>query len=65
MAPFDWPGLLRLGVHRLGLSPDAFWALTPAEFWLLLGDVNPERPMSRDRLDALMDAFPDAQGEEP
>jgi len=26
-----WPRLMRLGMVDLGLSPDAFWALTPAD----------------------------------
>ncbi|MCR9247891.1 MAG: phage tail assembly chaperone, partial [bacterium] len=34
---FDWASLLRAGVRGLGLRPDEFWALTPAELHLLLG----------------------------
>ncbi|MDH4538959.1 phage tail assembly chaperone [Sulfitobacter faviae] len=34
---FDWPALLRVGLSRLGLLPDQFWALTPAELQLMLG----------------------------
>lgn len=35
----DWPALMRAGVQGLGLQPDAFWRLTPAELQLMLGDV--------------------------
>ena len=55
---FDWPVLIRAGVNGLGLSPDAFWGLTPAELRLLLGQAG-SAPMPRARLDALMKAFPD------
>ena len=33
---FDWPALMRLGLHGLGLTPDRFWALTPAAFKSLI-----------------------------
>ncbi|GIX13157.1 MAG: hypothetical protein KatS3mg118_1116 [Paracoccaceae bacterium] len=35
--PIAWSRLLRLGIRGLGLRPDEFWALTPAEFLLLAG----------------------------
>lgn len=56
---FDWHGLLRAGVLALGLKPDEFWSLTPAELRLLLGEGQGERPMARARLDELLEAFPD------
>ncbi len=31
MSGFDWPGLMRAGIGALGLRPDQFWRLTPAE----------------------------------
>ena len=34
----DWPALMRAGMQGLRLTPDAFWALTPAEFQMMLGD---------------------------
>ena len=34
---FDWPGLLRAGLHDLGLEPAAFWRLTPVELRIMLG----------------------------
>ena len=55
----DWPALLRVGVRDLGLAPAAFWALTPAELWLMLGPDTAERPMGRRRLDELRAAYPD------
>ncbi|WP_099823889.1 rcc01693 family protein [Oceaniglobus indicus] len=59
MAGFDWPGLMRAGIRGRGLSPDAFWALTPAELMMMLGRDGPA-PMGRAGLDALAARFPDA-----
>lgn len=59
---FDWPALMRAGIGGLRLSPDEFWALTPMELRLLLGDARGPDPMGRDRLAALMAAFPDEGG---
>lgn len=58
-AGFDWPGLLRAGLREIGLKPDEFWALTPAELWLLLGPEAGAMPMGRGRLEALARAYPD------
>ena len=33
----DWPGLVRAGLGRLHLHPDAFWRLTPVELQIMLG----------------------------
>jgi uncharacterized phage protein (TIGR02216 family) len=57
---FDWPALMRLGMRGLGLSPPDFWALTPAELRLMLGEAG-QAPMGRDGLEALARAFPDHQ----
>ena len=59
MTAFDWPGLLRKAVRELGLKPHEFWALTPAELWLMLGPDAGAMPMARSRLDELVRAFPD------
>lgn len=59
---FDWTELLAAGVHRLGLRPDEFWGLTPAELEMMLGHKAGPRPMGRDRLDALIADFPDETG---
>ena len=55
----DWPGLMRAGLRGLGLRPDEFWALTPAELLLMLGEAGAAAPLNRARLDALAAAFPD------
>lgn len=59
----DWPALMRAGLRGLGLAPDIFWALTPAELRVMLGADVDERPMLRDGLAALMAAWPDEKGE--
>ncbi|EAQ01244.1 hypothetical protein OB2597_04550 [Pseudooceanicola batsensis HTCC2597] len=61
MTGFDWPALLRTGVKGLGLRPAEFWALTPAELRLMLGDAAPA-PLRRARLDELLAAYPDGEG---
>ncbi len=60
MSGLDWPGLMHAGLCGLGLTPDRFWALTPAELWLMLGQSDSaDARMGRDRLGALMAQFPD------
>ena len=54
-----WGALLRAGVRGLKLSPDAFWALTPAELQMMLGAEGGEAPMLKQGLEALMAAYPD------
>ncbi len=58
-AGLDWPGLMRLGLHDLRLPPDRFWALTPAELLVILGQAEREAPLGRTRLEELVAAFPD------
>lgn len=60
---FDWPALMRAGMQGLGLRPAEFWALTPAELRLMLGEGGGARPMGRDGLEALLAAFPDHEQE--
>ncbi|PJI92149.1 putative phage protein (TIGR02216 family) [Yoonia maricola] len=55
----DWPGLMHAGLHLLRLSPDSFWALTPAELQIMLGASGAAVPMARPQLDALLRDFPD------
>lgn len=62
-ARFDWPALMRAGMQGLGLKPAEFWALTPVELRLMLGERTGVRPMARDGLEALLRAFPDEHGE--
>lgn len=65
MTGFDWPGLMRLGIKGLGLKPDEFWALTPAELTLLLGrDGRGAASLGRAGLEELARAFPDEPGPE-
>lgn len=59
---FDWPTLMQAGMRGLGLRPQEFWDLTPAELQLLLGGAEGGIPMGRLRLDELMSAFPDGTG---
>lgn len=57
-------GMGRAGAGHggLGLRPDQFWALTPAELALMLG-VEGRAVMTRARLDELAARFPDESGE--
>lgn len=57
---FDWPALMRAGLRGLGLRPDQFWLLTPAELLMMLGHGAGSAPMGRARLDELAAAFPDS-----
>ena len=58
MSRINWPKLMAAGLRGLGLTPAAFWALTPAELRLMLGDAAPA-PLRRARLDELLAAYPD------
>ncbi len=65
MSKVAWPALMDLGMRRLGLAPDAFWALTPAELMFLAGaDAASPAVLSRSGLDELMAAYPDTGPEE-
>lgn len=57
---FDWPALMRAGLHGLGLRPVEFWALTPAELRVMLGHTAGGGALRRGGLEALLRAFPDA-----
>jgi uncharacterized phage protein (TIGR02216 family) len=61
---FDWPALMRVAYQGLGLSPAAFWALTPSEFLTLLGPETGAAPLRRDAFDALLARFPDQRNED-
>ncbi|WP_072777162.1 rcc01693 family protein [Marivita hallyeonensis] len=60
MNRFHWSSLMHAGMRGLGLKPDEFWGLTPAELQLLLGRRDGVTPMRRDGLDALMATYPDS-----
>ena len=59
MAGIDWPGLIRAGLHGLGLEPAVFWRLTPVELRMMLGAEQAAPPLTRARLAELSAAFPD------
>lgn len=59
MKGLDWPALMRVGLHGLGLKPDVFWSLTPVELQVMLGNTGSDKPMLSDGLAALMAAYPD------
>lgn len=61
---FDWPAVMRVAYQGLGLSPDAFWAMTPSEFLILLGPESGAAPLRRDAFDALLARFPDTTNED-
>lgn len=63
----DWPGLMRVGLRELGLRPAEFWALTPGELALILGEAAGTPPLTRARFEALVARWPDrpAVPEEP
>jgi uncharacterized phage protein (TIGR02216 family) len=58
-----WPRLMRLGLVELGLAPDVFWSLTPAELMLLAGmDGSGAGAMNRSAFETLMARYPDHGG---
>jgi len=63
MKSFDWPALMGAGMRGLGLKPAEFWALTPAELCLMLGDATGAAPLDRTQLDVLMQTYPDVNGD--
>ena len=58
---FDWPGLMRAGLIALRLKPAEFWALTPAELRLMLGE-GALPTLGRARLDEMLARYPDGGG---
>ena len=64
MSGIDWPGMVVAGLHRLGLRPTEFWALTPAELMTMLGVQASQGALSRERLEALAREFPDSEREQ-
>jgi uncharacterized phage protein (TIGR02216 family) len=60
-AGFQWGKLMRAGIKGLGLKPNEFWALTPAELALMLGQDGIDAPLLSDGLAALMVAYPDSE----
>jgi uncharacterized phage protein (TIGR02216 family) len=55
-----WRKLMRLGLVELGLAPDVFWSLTPAELMFLAGmETASGKALDRRGLEALMARYPD------
>lgn len=61
MTRIDWAGLMQVGLHSLGMQPDAFWRLTPMELRIKLGAQASAAPLTRARLEDLARAFPDVK----
>ena len=61
MTHVNWPDLMRAGLMQLRLRPAEFWALTPAELMVMLGQGAASAPMCRARLADLLRAFPDRE----
>ncbi len=59
MNRIDWPGLMRVGLNGLGLTPAEFWRLTPVELRIMLGAEQAAPALTRARLEELAAAFPD------
>lgn len=45
MTGIDWAALMQVGLHGLGMQPDAFWRLTPVELRIKLGAQVCRRPI--------------------
>jgi hypothetical protein len=54
--------MLCFAVIRLGLSPDAFWALSAAEWRALINAAAPGETMTREALAALIDRYGGTNG---
>lgn len=65
MTAIAWPRLMRLGMVQLGLSPDVFWNLTPAELMLMAGGVPGHEALTRAGLADLAGRYPDAPRPRP
>ena len=61
MSAIDWPGLLRVGLMDLRLTPEVFWRLTPIELKIMLGADRTSPALTRAWLDELAAAYPDAR----
>jgi uncharacterized phage protein (TIGR02216 family) len=55
----QWPGLLRLAVLEFGLTPEAFWRLSLAEWRALTVLPDQDLGLTRSQFDALSALYPD------
>lgn len=65
MSGFDWSAMTRVAIGDMGLKPNEFWALTPAEFLIMSGIGSGPQPMGRAGLMELLARFPDTPTERP
>ncbi len=64
MNGFDWPAMMRVGLHQMGLKPEEFWGLTPLEFLIISGlEERGSVAMTRAELAGLCAEFPDIETE--
>lgn len=65
LRPFPWDEAMQFGFGVLHLAPDAFWRMTPRELSQAVIAVrgHSATPLDRDGLAALMQRFPDREGE--
>lgn len=63
MKRIAWHRLMRLGLAQMGLRPDEFWNLTPAELMLMAGSGEGREALTRSGLEELAARFPDAPSE--
>jgi uncharacterized phage protein (TIGR02216 family) len=54
-----WAERFVFAVRVLGLSPEAFWALSLAEWRALTASHQSAKPLARRDLDALLSRYPD------
>ena len=59
MSKVNWAALIQLGLVDLRLSPDRFWALTPAELMLMAGGDGEVVSLSRAGFADMAATFPD------
>ena len=60
MSKIDWPGLMRVGLQGLGMTPAEFWRLSPVELRIMLG-AEQTPALTRVRFEELAAAYPDAR----
>ena len=54
---FPWARIMQLGLGTLRLSPEQFWRSTAREIFSAFGPAS--QPMLRQKLDELIERFPD------
>ena len=65
LRPFPWDEAMQFGFGVLRLSPEAFWLMTPRELAQAVIAVRGQAlmPIDRGGFEALMQRFPDREGE--